>query len=330
MGNIVYDFLTQPNFRFWRHVLYISVLSPIALAQAFFALGSKEGMTPTLIYQFGFGFMVLLLALAYFCRYVLTRRFLLRDRYIVFLSIIWCSVFILVGIKYLMEAVLSGQNAVINGITLLDWASNGTLYSICIASSSTPFLLRRWSQDQERIDDLEKERFAFDLEDYKNRLNPQLIQTSIRYAARRVSDSPGQVSIFLQKLSNTLRYQLYDYQREKVLLKSEIQFLQNVICLREQVADLNFDGDIHAEGDLHCFIPPGLLLPLVEPVLEESGVKLSVYINTATVDQLTIQIVTDRIDLRNCNLTHLERRLRFLELSYRLSRTSTSIFLQLC
>lgn len=330
MGNIVYDFLIQPRFRLLRHLLYLFALAPIALTQAFFVLGGVSGVSEKTIYQFGFGFALALLAVAYFGRFVLTPVFLLRDRYAEFLIYIWLSLFVLVGLKYRVESMVIGEARVTNWVTLLDWASNCTLYSICIASSSTPFLFRRWVQDQGQIDDLEKERIAYHLEDYKNRINPQLIKASILYAADRVIEAPQQVSTFLQRLSDTLRYQLYDYQRDRVLLKSELQFLRHVIALRQQVTSNAFDLVIHTTGNLNRFIAPGLFLPLVESVMELAEETIEIELEAPAFGSITFQIATQGVDLRDCNLAPLEQRLRWLDVEHRLSTMSDTLTLQVC
>ena len=330
MKNSVYDFLTRPKFLIFRHLMFIGVLIPIALAQAFFVFGNVPGVSERMIYQFGLGFAAVLLAFSYFNRFILTPRLLLKDRYTAFLSIVWLALFVLVGLKYHVEQLWIGSDALVNGITVLDWASNGTLYSICIASSSAPLLFRRWIDDQEQIEDLEKERLAYELEDYKNRINPQLIQTSILYAARRVEREPHQVTIFLQKLSETLRYQLYDYQRDQVLLASEVQFLKDVIALHEQINAKHYDLSVRIEGDANRLISPGLLLPLVEPVLGLGCGGVFLHIDVISRGGVAFRMESDSGDLTTCDLTLLIQRLTFLALTYRLNKESDHLTLQLC
>src|SRR5690606_13657578 len=132
MGNIVYEFLTQTRFRFFRHLVYLLALTPIALAQAFFVLGNSFAERQEIIYQFGFVFALVLIGFSYFSRFVLTSKFLLKDRYTEFIVHIWISLFVLMGVKYHVESVMMDQVRGVNWVTILGWASNCTLYSICI------------------------------------------------------------------------------------------------------------------------------------------------------------------------------------------------------
>lgn len=68
----------------------------------------------------------------------------------------------------------------------------------------------------------------------------------------------------LLKLSQILRYQLYDCSRKTVLLKAEIDFLTNYLSL-EQWYSNRFQYSVLAEGDINrIFVPPLLFIPFVQ------------------------------------------------------------------
>ncbi len=60
----------------------------------------------------------------------------------------------------------------------------------------------------------------------------------------------------LMKLSQLLRYQLYDCSRTKVLLSSEINFLNNYLTL-EQNSQAQFNYELLADGEVNrTLVPP--------------------------------------------------------------------------
>lgn len=73
------------------------------------------------------------------------------------------------------------------------------------------------------------------------------------------------------KLSDLLRYQLYDSARDKVLLTSDIHFLEDFLNL-EKVRRDSFDFLISKEGDLSGVqIPPLLFISFVENAVKHNN-----------------------------------------------------------
>jgi len=82
---------------------------------------------------------------------------------------------------------------------------------------------------------------------------------------------PNKASEVLMKLSDLLRYQLYDSARDKVLLTSDIRFIEDFLNL-EKVRRDNFDFLISKEGDLSGVqIPPLLFISFVENAVKHNN-----------------------------------------------------------
>ena len=72
----------------------------------------------------------------------------------------------------------------------------------------------------------------------------------------------------LMKLSQLLRYQLYDCNRAKVLLSSEITFLTNYLTL-EQTSRPQFYYEFTSEGEVNrMLVPPLLFIPFVQYIVK--------------------------------------------------------------
>lgn len=327
--NIMFDFLMLPRFRAWRHLLFIMALIPICLSQAFFALGSTPGMSVHTIYGFGAGFSMTMIALAWFNLYVLTPRLLLKQRYSAYTVVFLSTVFAVMAIKYFAESRVMGISRIVNGVTVLDWLSNGTLYAIGIACSSVTVLLREWVKDHHHIGNLESERLKNDIDEFRNRINPQLLYATLDYAAAGVRSDPGRASDTLFRLSGLLRYQLYDSKREKVLLESEIGYIRNYLALQQETGREGFTWSVSAEGKTNRLITPALLIPVVEAVVSRQPAALSIHLD-ADERCITCCCKASGADLSECDLRPVEQRLRLSGIGFSLDKTSGSIEMKLC
>ena len=118
--------------------------------------------------------------------------------------------------------------------------------------------------DTQLINELERSKTLTELEQLKNQINPHFLFNMLNNANVLTKKDPEKASQVLMKLSDLLRYQLYDSSRDKVLLTSDIHFLEDFLNL-EKVRRDNFDYMISKEGNLSgVFIPPLLFISFVE------------------------------------------------------------------
>jgi LytS/YehU family sensor histidine kinase len=133
---------------------------------------------------------------------------------------------------------------------------------------------------------------------------------------------PDKASQVLVKLSDLLRYQLYDSTREKVLLTADIRFLEDFLNL-EKVRRDNFDFVISKEGDLNGIqIPPLLFISFVENAVKHNNdaTKPS-YVNLffdVRNNELSFKCINSKPNVKAINrsgglgLTNIKRRLTLL------------------
>lgn len=125
--------------------------------------------------------------------------------------------------------------------------------------------------DRQFIHELEKSKISTELEQLKNQINPHFLFNMLNNANVLTKKDPEKASQVLMKLSDLLRYQLYDSAREKVLLTSDIHFLEDFLNL-EKVRRDNFDFLISKEGDLSGLqIPPLLFISFVENAVKHNN-----------------------------------------------------------
>jgi|SRR5882724_3930839 len=130
-------------------------------------------------------------------------------------------------------------------------------------------VLYRLVKDRVEFERLEKERKAerllSELKFLRSQISPHFLfnmMTSMISLARMKSDL---LEPSLLKLSDLLRYMLYESGKEKFLISDEIGYLKNYIELQQMRFGENTDLKLEIHGDDSCcYIEPMLLVPFVE------------------------------------------------------------------
>jgi LytS/YehU family sensor histidine kinase len=106
------------------------------------------------------------------------------------------------------------------------------------------------------------------VEQLKEQVSPELLFKTLHHSGELTLTEPEKASKMLMKLSQLLRYQLYDCSRQKVLLSSEIVFLTNYLTL-EQSSLPQFRYQFTSEGEVNReLVPPLLFIPFVQHIVE--------------------------------------------------------------
>ena len=277
-SNLLYDLLTEPCFRPVRHLLFIAVLICVAFGQSFFVFGSQREALGNHVYFFVITLTVVYIALAYFNLYYLVPSLLLKNKYVEYFLLLIGMTALILAAKYMAESrILAsvGVERTFNGVTLLDNLSNLILTTICIAGSLITVLFQQWITDSNRIDDLKNKQLKSSITELKEHINPDFLFRIIRYASEEVKAEPEKVSGMLFKLSELLRYELYDCKRGQVLLKSDIDFVNAYLLLEQQLRD-NFTCDLSVIGQANHFIRPFVFMPFIQDILKRNPAHLSI------------------------------------------------------
>lgn len=262
--NSVTDFLIEPKFRVYRHVLLFVLLAVMVLYDSILTYRDSMGQQEHII---TIRTLILFLAYSgaiYLNIYVLVPRFLLPKRYWLYMLFFSCIIFLLLFVGFTPE-IFAGKGSSIRLIITQFFALTFT-YAICIVGSSMPVLFRHWITSGKRMSELEKSTIQSELEYLKTQVNPNFLFNVLDKSVQLTQVAPERASKVLMKLSKLLRYQLYDSTREKVLLNAEITFLRNFLELEKDRRNGNsFSFSIKTEGNINSILIPSLLLaPFVE------------------------------------------------------------------
>jgi two-component system LytT family sensor kinase len=230
--------------------IVVGVPSFFGANQPFLGL-SKSFFIVTTIYHIGF---------FYFNIFFLYPKLLTRKwwwLYIIALAVIvWVSYYIKLSILKLdpdFHLTLANQRVIFFGIIPFLFCS----------------IIFRLIFDRIRFERLEKEarteRLASELKFLRSQISPHFLfnmMTNMVSLARQKSDI---LEPSLIKLSELLRYMLYDSDNDKITVTSEIEQLENFIDLQQ----LRFEENVNVRTEIknespNCMIEPMLLVPFIE------------------------------------------------------------------
>ena len=248
--NVLFRFLISPSHRIFRHLLLIVFIGAVLFNS------TSVIENPVIIF-------IYFIVLFYVNMYVLVPRFLFRNKNIAYcLAVV--GILVLVAIcGYFFNPFDKGHGL---NIPLFSF-----LTALLLAASSSIKLFQRGMRDKQLIDELEQSKTYAELEQLKNQINPHFLFNMLNNANVLTKKDPEKASQVLMKLSDLLRYQLYDSARDKVLLTSDIHFLEDFLNL-EKVRRDSFDFLISKEGDLSGVqIPPLLFISFVENAVKHNN-----------------------------------------------------------
>ena len=263
--NFFHQLLISRNYKLFRHGTCLLMIALVAYTGR-----SNEQPYEVYIKLLVFTLMV---SLFYINMYWLVPKFLLQNKFLSYGLLI--SVHILISYisisaleQYLKPYMDPSGEALRNKPGLLLFI---VLQLILAAASAAIKLVQRWIADTGRIYELEKITMQSELEQLRNQITPHFLFNMLNNANVLTRKDPQKASEVLMRLSDILRYQLYDSARQHVLLTSEIHFLNDFLNL-EKVRRDNFSFLISQEGNLSGIqIPPMLFITFVENAVKHNG-----------------------------------------------------------
>lgn len=275
MNNILPPFLVDPKYRIWRHLLFIAIGTVVVSGQVIATYSDSIGVLGNRIYLICLSLVALYALAVYFNYYYLVPAFLFKDQYIAYSIILFAVAFLLptlfVAEEYLIRNAWGLPHRITsytNPLILVDNLATGVLAVICFSGMAAIRLFRSRMEDEERMVRLEHEHVRSEVNKLKGQITPGFLSEILIDAAASAKNDPKRTSDLLMRLGQLLRYQLYDCNRDRVLLRSEIDFLTNFLEL-EQLNKGQFRYEIRIDGNLNnVFVSPLLFISLVQPCIE--------------------------------------------------------------
>lgn len=272
--SLLHKLLIAPEYRIQRHLLLATVIGVISLNQAFMTfLDGLDVLGYRIYLQAGLIFASYMLA-GYYNFFVMLPRYLLRRQYARYMVLLAVSIFLLVIFQTGEEYWVLTHFQIVNNSydfpnICLSILSAFALILLSLSGGAITILLKYWLTENEKMGELEKRHVQSEVEQLKEQVSPHLLFSTLNRAGVQAIKHPSEASAMLLRLSQLLRYQLYDCNREHVLLSAEIKFLNNYLAL-EQSHSGTFNFTVRADKETgYTLVPPLLFISFVQAAVRK-------------------------------------------------------------
>jgi len=254
----------------FQHLLFWAV---ICLLMIYPEVATNDTIEPA----FQSLFSIIYVAFAVYVNLIfLIPRYLRKKKYIIYiafqlLNILIFVIFDILTLIYLFNRVISKEfidPTFPDNLRLIIWVFV-EISIVFIFISITTFLkfLRDWVNMQDKIikiKEIEKQRLQAELNSLKSQINPHFLFNTLNnlysLALYKSEETPG----LILKLSDLMRYIIYDCRANRVSIQQEIDFINNYISLEKLRLGEQILVSLNIVGDTNKKIAPLIFINLVE------------------------------------------------------------------
>lgn len=345
-STFLYRFLVSPDFRWMRYLVLILILGTISFNQAFIIFLDYRDILGGWIYTFTFLYLLTYIAVVYLNLFQLFPKYLLKRHYLTYLSLLSAAMIVALLIQMAIEYMTysywpelhARKPYFLSTQMVMDYISSFMLSTLCMIGGTMTVLLKEWMINNRLVSQMEKAHVISEVERLKEQISPELLFKTLHQSGELTLSEPEKASKMLMKLSQLLRYQLYDCNRAKVLLSSEITFLTNYLKL-EQTSRPQFNYEFTSEGEVNrMLVPPLLFIPFMQYIvksIDEQQLQTPVSLKNhlkAEKGTITFTCVCPELNLLSFDkgLERIKQRLHILYGNrYGLSLAASSVWLEL-
>lgn len=219
------------------------------------------------------------ITLTYFTIYYLVPKFIFKRKFVAFVIALITSIFLLVVIKYLLTYFLISYNVWPEGPETHTLTFNytvvmmlGELYVITFASSIK--LTIDWLRETGRVAKLEKEQLETELRLLRAQISPHFFFNTLNNIYALSLEKSDKTPDTIIKLSDLMRYVLYETRDKDQSLKKELVFIQNYLDLEKIRYNENLNLKFEVTGDPKGKkIAPLLLVQFIENAFKHGANK---------------------------------------------------------
>ena len=249
----IYDFVTQRivyHTAFWL-VMFLLLLSLHSNSHSFFTKFSIESVN---IFFYGI--------LVYFNLFYLIPNYLTEKKFLLYCGLLILSVLVITPIKLLVfYLILHNAETFIIGKQF--WFFIATF--LIVGSSTIGKIITDWVRHLRERNDLQTQTMQSELRFLKSQINPHFLFNTLNnlYALTlKKSDKAPEIVI---KLSEMMRYMLYECNERRVPLQKEVNYIQNYLDLERLRQGKNVEINFKVQGQVFDQqIAPLMFIPFLE------------------------------------------------------------------
>ncbi len=259
-SKLVDDILSGKKYRILLHLLFWLFI----YLDEFFAL---IGITPPLDDNFRTLLVLLVDVLfVYFNLYILLPHLLLKRKIVLYVVASILSLILL----YLIDEAIYGWENCCEGEYFIPSVIGFFLVNSGIFAMAISFkLFKHFYRINVQVAKLKQEKLVMELNFLKQQINPHFLFNSLNNLYVLSKEQPSQTPDHIMALSDTLRYQLYESQKDLVSLNQEIEYLEKLLVI-EKTKRPALDFNIKVVGDTSYQILPLISLPFIENAIKYS------------------------------------------------------------
>ncbi len=214
------------------------------------------------------------LIIIYFNIYFLIPRLLFQQKYFLYsFVIITFSVgfyFVTTLVEnYLLAKYLNTYYFTYRGIEA--FASAFTIPFVFLMSVSGYKIFKKWISDSHTLRELQQSQLQVELTNLKNQVNPHFLFNTLNNIRTLNAIDIEKSNQIILGLSDILRYQIYDSNKNLTTLKKDIEMLNQYLLL-EKIRRDDFKYEIVVEGNIdNINIPPLLFINFVENAIKHGA-----------------------------------------------------------
>ena len=207
----------------------------------------------------------------YLSAYVLVPRLLYRKKFGLFIGAFFVLV-IFMGVFSLFCTRVVDHLTMHAKTILPDWATmrksiNLFVWNSILAafgSSGLKIMSDRF-RIEKRLTEVEKEKIKTELSFLRSQINPHFLFNVMNTIYFQIDKSNLDARLSVEKLSEMLRYQLYECTSDRIQIHKELLYIQNYVAIQTLRMEKGSDIQLFIDHDMEDFlIAPLLILPIVE------------------------------------------------------------------
>ncbi|MEO1053983.1 MAG: histidine kinase [Bacteroidota bacterium] len=252
--------------RFLQNILFWVAFAIVPFSINLGSFGNSANMYTDIQYYVECG------VLGYFNTLVLMPLFLDRKKYTIYAVSILITIAALVTISSQVTTMIS---------PLYKQSFTGHLYEaidylIFAIAFGSGYLIRSYIQQSERINKLEEEKLQTEVDFLKSQINPHLLFNTLNTIYSHSLEGSKDTPKMILKLSEMMRYMLYETNESKVPLQKELAYLSDYVNLQQFRIKGRGRVDFNLSGNPdHLKIAPMLLISFIENAFKHSMDSLS-------------------------------------------------------
>jgi hypothetical protein len=280
-SNFLINLIIHKKWRVFRHMLMVILLALLFYPSLDIEALKKANIDDitqfvTAMNRGAFCMFLISLICIYINLIFLTPTFLLKNKFgsfIVSISLLAVLYFLTENaVSYFFLKDVNKQiPIIITDLTLKGFIDSAFLPLVFLGATSGYEVFKKWIFDNQKYLALQELNTREELTNLKNQINPHFLFNTLNNLHTLINVHPAKASAVVLGLSDVLRYQLYESTGDKVLLKKDIEIMEQFLEL-EKIRRDNFQFSVQVENDLAGItVPPFIFMGFVENAVKHSA-----------------------------------------------------------